>query len=258
VTTVEARAHSNLCGWVRFLARLDRGELLDEGGIVAARGARDFPGSRYALRSEDPGTADAYGNSIDEFLLAHGQTACAMLRVGADDDLSAPLQARGFREFANEPQMVCENAPGDREPAPGVTVRIASTPVDALAYARIAGEAFAHLSIPADYTEITLDNPEVMLGSDVVIALADVDGEPVAGACVVMVGERPEGYVAWVSCADKARGRGLGDTVTRRVTNEAFARGADIVSLEASPYGEHTYARMGYREVTRYRLLIKF
>src|SRR5262249_41013000 len=114
-----------------------------------------------------------------------------------------------------------------------------------------------HLMIPAEVTTATLDNPDVMLGSDVVIALADLNGEPVAGACVVMVGDQPEGYVGYVACRDKARGNGLGDTVTRRVTNEAFARGANIVTLEASHFGEHTYARMGYRELYRYRLLIK-
>jgi hypothetical protein len=94
-----------------------------------------------------------------------------------------------------------------------------------------------------------------MLGADCVIALADLDGTPVAGALVVLFG--PTGYVGWVSCLDEARGRGLGDVVTRRVTNEAFARGADLVTLEASQFGEHTYARMGYRERYRYRILIK-
>ena len=78
----------------------------------------------------------------------------------------------------------------------------------------------------------------------------------VAGAQVVLFADG-RGYVAWVSCADAARGRGLGDTVTRAVTNEAFRRGADLVTLEASQFGEHTYARMGYREIYRYRMLIK-
>ena len=64
-------------------------------------------------------------------------------------------------------------------------------------------------------------------------------------------------YVGWVACADEGRGRGLGDVVTRRVTNEAFERGAQLVTLEASKFGEHTYARMGYREIYRYRMLIR-
>ena len=46
--------------------------------------------------------------------------------------------------------------------------------------------------------------------------------------------------------------------MTRRVTNEAFDRGGSLVTLEASPFGESTYARMGYRELYRYATLIKF
>ena len=63
--------------------------------------------------------------------------------------------------------------------------------------------------------------------------------------------------MGWVACLDDARGKGLGDVVTRRVTNEAFDRGASLVTLEASHFGEHTYARMGYRELYRYAVLIK-
>jgi ribosomal protein S18 acetylase RimI-like enzyme len=106
-------------------------------------------------------------------------------------------------------------------------------------------------------TRETIDNPDAMLASDCAIALADLDGKPVAGAMVALFGEEPSGYVGWVACLDEARGRGLGDVVTRAVTNEAFARGASLVTLEASQFGEHTYARMGYREVYRYRVLIR-
>ena len=91
------------------------------------------------------------------------------------------------------------------------------------AYATIAGQAFTHLAIPADVTSGAIDNSEVMLGSDCMIALAEVDGAPAAGALVVLVGSEPNGYVGWVACLDAARGRGLGDVVTRAVTNEAFA-----------------------------------
>jgi ribosomal protein S18 acetylase RimI-like enzyme len=257
VTSIDARAHANFTGWTRFLCRLEGGELFEQPGIIGFRGPTDFPSARIALPTDPRAGADAYVSALDEFLFAHGKTACTWVRIGADDDLNTALLERGLREFSQTPEMVCEHVLEDREPPAGVTVRLAETPADVRAYAEIAGEAFAHLMIPAEITTKTIDHPDVMLGSDVMIALADLDGEPVAGACVVMVGDQPEGYVGWVSCLDKARGNGLGDTVTRRVTNEAFARGADIVSLEASQFGEHTYARMGYRELYRYRLLIK-
>jgi GNAT superfamily N-acetyltransferase len=153
--------------------------------------------------------------------------------------------------------MVCDGPLERREPPAGVTVRFASSAADVAAYANIAGKAFTHLSMPERFTRDAIDNPTVMLGSDCVIALADLDGAPVAGASAMLFGREPAGYVGWVACLDEARGRGLGDVVTRAVTNEAFARGASLLTLEASQFGEHTYARMGYREIYRYRVLIR-
>jgi ribosomal protein S18 acetylase RimI-like enzyme len=152
--------------------------------------------------------------------------------------------------------MVCDNALEPRAAPKGVTVRLAESPADVTAYARVAAQAFAHLMLPEAITLDAIDRPDAYLADDCIVSLAELDGVAVAGAQVVMFAAG-RAYIAWVSCADAARGRGLGDTVTRAVTNEAFRRGADLVTLEASSFGEHTYARMGYRELYRYRMLIK-
>ena len=65
-----------------------------------------------------------------------------------------------------------------------------------------------------------------MLEPGVVVALAELDGRPVAGASSYLVGERPDGYVGWVACHDDRAWSRLGDVVTRRVTNEAFDHAA--------------------------------
>ena len=137
-----------------------------------------------------------------------------LARVGIDDDLNAELTTRGFREWALTPEMICDHPLERREPPEGVSVRVASSVEDVAAYADIAGKAFKHLSVPEEITRDAVDNPAVMLGSDCVIALADLQGEPVAGALVVLNGPEPVGYVGWVACLDAARGRGLGDVVT--------------------------------------------
>jgi ribosomal protein S18 acetylase RimI-like enzyme len=260
VTSIGARAHRNLCNFVRFMGRLDTGAArLDQEGVVAVRGAVDWPSTRLAVRET---TADpaAFVGQLDEFLFAHGTSACVYARIPDDDDLTPVLLEHGFGEFGTSPEMVCEQRLDDREPPPDVTVRLAESVDDVRAYAAIASSSFRHLGFHEEATRATLDNPDVMLGRDVAVSLADLDGRPVAGACSILVGEPPDvdAYVGWVACLDDARGRGFGDFVTRLVTNEAFARGAGIVTLEASQFGESTYARMGYRELYRYRLLIKF
>jgi GNAT superfamily N-acetyltransferase len=255
---VGERAHQNLCDFVRFQARLDTGsELLDDAGVVAYAGSVDFPSTRSAIRSDASLEATAWVDALTAFLDARGKAGCVFARVGADDDLHAELTARNFHEWARSPEMICDHPLETRVPPEGVSVRLATSPADVTAYATIAGQAFTHLAIPEAVTSDEIDNPEVVLGSDCVVALAEVDGAPVAGALVALFGDEPVGYVGWVACLDAARGRGLGDVVTRAVTNEAFTRGAPLVTLEASPFGESTYARMGYREIYRYRVLIR-
>jgi GNAT superfamily N-acetyltransferase len=258
VSTINDRAHQNLCDFTRFQARLDRGShLLDEAGIVAVAGSFDFPTTRSAVRSNRSLAAGAWVDSLTTFLDARGQTGCVFARVGDDDDLNAELTSRNFQEWAQTPEMVCDQPLEGRKPPDGVSVRMANHPNDVTKYATIAGQAFTHLAVPEAATRDAVDNPDVLLGSDCIVALAELGGTAVAGAFAGLFGEAPNGYVGWVACADAARGRGLGDVVTRAVTNEAFARGAQLVTLEASPFGESTYARMGYREIYRYRVLVR-
>jgi GNAT superfamily N-acetyltransferase len=257
VPDLDERAHANLCDFSRLQARLHGAELLDEPGIVAFRGPIDFPAARLAIRSGTAIAPDAFADAVEEFLLSSGRTAAVYVRADTDAATHQELLARGFAEYSRSPEMVCETRLEDRALPDGVDVRLATTADDVRAYAEIAGHAFRHLSIPEEITRDTIDHPDVMLDPTVAIALADLDGRPVAGACSILMGEHA-GYVGWVACLDEARGRGLGDVVTRRVTNEAFDRGGSLVTLEASPFGESTYARMGYRELYRYATLIKF
>src|SRR3954470_9440375 len=258
VVSVDERAHRNLCDFTRFCARLDRGaDLVELDGVVAAIGPADFPTARQAIRADDELDPAAWARTVDELFAAHGRTGCVFARAGIDDATSDELVTRGFREWATTPEMICDQALEPRTAPAGVTGRLAQTADDVAAYAQIAGRAFTHLSVPEEVTRTTVDNADVMLQPDCVIALADLDGTPVAGALVVLFDEGRAGYVGWVACVDEARGHGLGDVVTRAVTNEAFARGASLVKVEASPFGEHTYPRMGYREIYRYRMMIR-
>jgi GNAT superfamily N-acetyltransferase len=255
--SIEAKAHANLVEFVRFSGRLDgHADVLDEPGIFAIRGDTDFPTARMAIPQGEPLPPAAFADRACDFLLREGSTACVYVRTD-DRALHDELTGRGFAEFSTSPEMVCEARLEERALPEGVVVRLASTAADVRAYAEIAGHAFRHLALPEAITRDAIDHPDVMLDRRVVIALADLDGRPVAGACSILVGSEPNGYVGWVACLDDARGNGLGDVVTRRVTNEAFDRGASIVTLEASHFGEHTYARMGYRELYRYAVLIK-
>jgi hypothetical protein len=262
VADPEERAHQNFGRALLWTARLlPAARTLDRDGLLAIAGQMDLPSFRLALRVSGDMKPREWVDAAEDFLFADGKSACIYTRVGADDDVTAALIDRGFVELTTLPEMLCE-PPLDAQPDPdGFAVRLATTDSEVDGYARVAGEAFAHLAMPADVVQKVLTAPEALLGSDVALAVAEreSDGAIVAGAFAIVLDtdDGTTGYVAYVSCADDARGHALGDRVTRLVTQDAFARGANVVTLEASPFGRNTYARMGYRTLYDYRLLIK-
>jgi ribosomal protein S18 acetylase RimI-like enzyme len=257
------RAHGDFLAFTRWRARHQAGaQLLDRDGVLAIAGPTDFPASRVALLADPPGAQDAATAvaAVDAghaYLAERGRTAIFYVPATPDDPATARLADLGYRAYGDTPEMACERRLPDQAPGGGATVRLATTEADACAYAGVAAAAFTALGIPADETRTHLGDHGALLAADVVVALADVDGDVAAGAMALLVPEQDAAYVAWVSTLEPARGRGLGEAVTRRVTNEAFDRGATLVTLEASRYGESVYRRMGYRELYRYRTMLR-
>ena len=194
--TLADRAHRNLCDFHRWLPGLYSGRILDADGIVAVTAELDWPVNRTAVRTG--GTdATAWADAVEAFLFADGHTACVYARVGADDDITEVLTARGFAEMATLPEMVCETSLETRADPAGFRVRLAESADDVAGYASVAGEAFAHLAIPADWLEATLTNPDALLADNIAIAIAEADdGTIVAGALSIVLGDEPNGYVA--------------------------------------------------------------
>ena len=57
-----------------------------------------------------------------------------------------------------------------------------------------------------------------------------------------------------VVTVDDARRRGYGEAITRRALRAARDAGLRIATLQASDAGRGVYERVGFRELTRYRL----
>lgn len=252
------QAHRNFADFIRWYKVLDpTTDEHDENGVLAVAYGIDWPSTRQAIRTGTELPAEQWAEEVDTFLGRHGDTACAFLREGPDDDLVAPLEARGYRPYERTPELICHRPVDDVGPGVDQQVRLVETPADVSAFAAIAGKAFTALGIPEEPSTAVLDNPGAVLDEQVIVALGSLGGVPVAGALALLVDGGRHAYVGWVSCLEQARGQGLGDRVTRRVTNEAFARGAGLVTLEASKFGDAIYRRMGYDEAYWYRLLIK-
>ena len=57
--------------------------------------------------------------------------------------------------------------------------------------------------------------------------------------------------IYWVGTIPEAQRSGLGTLCTRVATNAGFQNGASVVTLQASPYGEPIYLRLGYKTYDR-------
>ena len=159
MATLEDRAHDNLCGFVRLLARLQDADVLDAPGILVARAPDPFPAARLGIRSGAQVAADEFAQALDEFVAGSPPGAAVFAHAEGDAALRDVLSARGFAEFGRSPEMVCEARLEDRPVPDGVTVRLATDADDVRAFAGIAGHAFRHLSFPEEYTRRTVDRP---------------------------------------------------------------------------------------------------
>jgi predicted GNAT family acetyltransferase len=61
------------------------------------------------------------------------------------------------------------------------------------------------------------------------------------------------GELIHIGTHPRQRGRGLGTTVAVAVAEGLLRRGADVLSLQATPMGAPIYRRLGFSEIGRYR-----
>ena len=115
--------------------------------------------------------------------------------------------------------------------------------------------AYSTIGMPVGTVTGAFTDPEPFLVPHVHSVVAYADGEAAAAAQVIL--SHGISGVYWVGTVDAARGRGLGEAVTRAVSNRAFDEGARAVTLQASPMGEPIYQRLGYETLYRYASLVR-
>lgn len=235
------------------LATRAGGTVVERDGVLLARGPEPagliLNGAfRIDARTPPPRVLDV---ARQHFQHDYGFTL--WVPVHRDPDLDEAATAAGWKKVVELPIMVT-GAPLEGPPAgPGVVVRDVATDRDAGAFAEIAGTTLGDEEEERAAYHRALRSPDLYRhGCRAVIA--SVDGEDAAVAWS-FVHERTA-IVGWVGTLDRFRRRGLGELVTRVVTNWAFGEGATLVTLQASPMGRPVYARMGYEAISSERLFV--
>jgi hypothetical protein len=246
--------HLNLLEFGRESTRWGEGRLEERDGVLLFATGSTLPvlvNGAFRLH-DDVAAADVVARA-DEFFRTLGRGYSVMVRdSGEDDDLATACEVAGLSVFgAGGPQMVCRARLKDVPLGEGVELRTVTSADEVRDFAAVSSEAYATYGMPADVVPALISRPARFLASpNVVSVVAYLDGEPVAAAQTLL--SHGIAGVYWVGTVEAARGCGLGEAVTRVVTNAAFDLGATANSLQASPMGEPIYRRMGYEEIYRY------
>lgn len=218
----------------------------EEAGLIMCAGATSHPGAfKNCVARIDPGLpAQEVVARAQHFFGARGRGFTLFTRDSCDDDLEQHLVSSGHAPRAETPCMAIEAPLAETGMPRGLRIerfREERHIGDALA---INAEAYQALGLPPEETQAFYGRPQALLSERVVGFVAYRDDAPVATALTILSGSSAGVY--WVGTVAGARRGGLGETCTRLATNAGFASGARIVTLQASPFGEPIYRKMGY------------
>lgn len=256
--------HLNHAEFARESARWSgrAGEIEERGGVLLTAASTTFPVLyNAATRLDDTVPATEVIERADAWFGARGRgwtIACRDLD-GIDDDLMAAAEAAGLVALMSPPEMVCRARLADEgaRPVPaGSELRWVSDAAGFADFITVTAAAYQTLGLPPEvFPEATTDL-RAFIAPHVQSVVAYLDGEPVAAAQTIL--SHGIAGVYCVGTVEAARGTGLGEAVTRAVTNRGFDRGAAVNTLQASDMGAPIYRRMGYEELYRYRNFVRF
>ncbi len=249
---IEDLADANLLQAIREHARWQSPcELVEQDGVLMMAGANAFPGvfRNCVARTDSRIPAAEVLERAQAFFSQRGRGFAVLVRGRRDQDLAEALQADGVAPLADSPCMLIE-APV-AEPAIPAVIRIERFASEAQVQhaVQINAEAYEALKLPAEETRVFFGKPEALLSPQVIGFVAYRDDVPVSTALTILSGEGAGIY--WVGTTAAARRSGLGELCTRLATHAGFANGARVVTLQASPYGEPIYQRLGYQTYDR-------
>jgi ribosomal protein S18 acetylase RimI-like enzyme len=238
---------TTIAAWGRYAGRVG-GRTVEDRGITYVVGTDPTPvivNSAFRTDPTVPAT-DLLARSR-AFYSGLGHQFTLVTSDHFDTDVMEAAAASGWIMALDLPVMVSRNRLPDRPIPPGVSIRRADPVGDIDSFRQIERDGFASDKDELAAVESVFGSPAALADDETVAVLAAIEGTDVAAAMADVIDG--VAYIGFVATLPDFRRRGLGDAVTRAVTNGGFDRGADVAVLEASPMGLSLYERMGYETV---------
>ena len=245
-------ADANLVEAIREHARWQSPcECVEADGALMVAGANAFPIAfrNCVARVDGAVPADRMLAQAGAFFGGRGRGYAVIVLGSRDGDIEAALRDRGLAPTADSPCMLIESPLAEPAIPPGIRIERFDSEQRVMDAVQVNEEAYEAIKLPAAETRAFFGKPTALLSKNIIGFVAYRDAVPVATALTILSGESAGVY--WVGTAEHARRAGLGELCTRLATNAGFDNGASVVTLQASPFGEPIYARLGYRTYDR-------
>lgn len=253
---IERLSNENYLESFRVHARFQEPcEVKDRDGILLVAGASDFPGSYWnaAARTTLQVKPDALVKAAHAFFAPKRRMYSLSVIGNQDGDLEDYLRTHGYELRFEMPCLSLTRPLPSREVPDGLRVVTITEPKHTRDFVELSVEAYAQMRLPERHTRALFSKPEAMLADNIAGFIVYRGEEALAGALVMMSGDGAGIY--WVGTRPSAERMGLATLLTTLTANAAFARGARVVTLQASKSGEPVYRRLGfefYDNIRRY------
>jgi ribosomal protein S18 acetylase RimI-like enzyme len=252
-------ADLNLAESLREIARwrVDS-EIVEQDDLLLVAGGDSTPMTNSVIRLSDRPypSPEEVGNRIRDYFGKRNYGCSLHIRQHIDSDLEDFCRSANMTQISQSPGMaILEPIPTKDLPA-GMELKPIVDPSGAADFALVTSESYQSLGMPKETGEFIFETSERILRPYNYLVVAYLEGKPVSSAMIIF--SHSIAGIYWVGTIESARKKGLGEACTIMVTNEAFRRGAAGVILQASPFGEPIYRRLGFQEFTRYPWYMHF
>jgi hypothetical protein len=253
-TLLKNLADENFVESIREHARwqADRCEYTEDCGLLLMAGNVEygFPYQNFLIRLDPAIPAQQVLDRARDFFGSRGRGFILVVHTGRDQDLDSLCQANGLKLRSDTPCMLVHKPFQSTDLPNNVHVEIFKEERHIRDAMLVNSLAYQALGAPREAIEATYGIPANLLSSSNVTGFVLYrDNRPVSTALTIFNGIGAGIY--WVGTIPEAQRTGLGAICTQLATNAGFDRGAPAVTLQASPFGEPLYLRLGYKTYDR-------
>jgi ribosomal protein S18 acetylase RimI-like enzyme len=180
--------------------------------------------------------------------LGRGFTVYAPTHLGSD--IARICESKQWARLSDAPGMVLTERVAAPDLPAGVEIRTVASEREANDFIDVVAGSYESIGLPNPVARKLLSQHARWMRPYIRVQVAYEAERPV-GAAMLLFSHGIAG-VYWVGTLSDARGRGHATRLMCSVSNCAFDFGARCVILQATPFGEPIYRKLGYREFTRY------